>query len=103
MTTDYDVIVAGAGPAGSVAALQLAQTGRRVLLIDKAEFPRDKTCGDGLIADSIGVLTRLGLADVVSSQSYRTNRLLVIAPGGTEVPFETTFWVLPRLQLDQML
>ena len=103
MNTAPDVIVAGAGPAGSVAALQLARAGRQVLLLDRSEFPRDKTCGDGLIADSIGALTTLGLADEVVSRSYCTSRLLVVAPAGTEVRFETAFWVLPRMVLDDLL
>jgi flavin-dependent dehydrogenase len=95
-----DVIVAGAGPAGAVAALQLARSGLSVLLLDRSTFPRDKTCGDGLIADSIGALNTLGLAEEVAGRSHRTSRLLVVAPAGTEVRFETTFWVLPRLVLD---
>jgi geranylgeranyl reductase family protein len=48
MTTRYDVIVAGAGPAGSTAARNLARAGARVLLLDKAAFPRDKPCGGGV-------------------------------------------------------
>ena len=44
----FDVVVAGAGPAGSITALQLARAGARVLLVDKARFPRDKPCGGGL-------------------------------------------------------
>ena len=44
MTTDWDAIVIGAGPAGSVAARQLAIAGRRVLLLDKKRFPRRKVC-----------------------------------------------------------
>ncbi|MGH8049004.1 MAG: FAD-dependent oxidoreductase, partial [Chthoniobacterales bacterium] len=44
----YDAIIVGAGPAGSVCAATLAQAGRRVLLLDKARFPRDKVCGDCL-------------------------------------------------------
>ncbi|MEP7358211.1 MAG: FAD-dependent oxidoreductase, partial [Anaerolineales bacterium] len=43
-----EVIIVGAGPAGSALAYFLARAGRDVLLIDKADFPRDKTCGDGL-------------------------------------------------------
>jgi geranylgeranyl reductase family protein len=46
--TDYDVIVAGAGPSGSMAARQLANHGARVLLLDKQKFPRDKPCGGGV-------------------------------------------------------
>jgi geranylgeranyl reductase family protein len=48
MTRRYDAIVAGAGPAGSTAARHLARAGARVLLLDKARFPRDKPCGGGL-------------------------------------------------------
>src|ERR687888_893920 len=44
----YDVAVVGAGPAGSVTAIHLASGGARVLLVDKASFPRDKPCGGGL-------------------------------------------------------
>jgi len=46
--TTYDAIVAGAGPAGSTAARLLAQGGARVLLLDRARFPRDKPCGGGV-------------------------------------------------------
>ncbi len=46
--TSYDAIVAGAGPAGSTAARHLARSGARVLLLDKAAFPRDKPCGGGV-------------------------------------------------------
>ena len=45
---NYDVIVVGAGPAGSTAAKNLAEKGIKVLLLDKAKFPRDKPCGGGL-------------------------------------------------------
>ena len=46
MSGRFDVVVAGAGPAGSIAALVLARSGARVALVDKAAFPRDKACGD---------------------------------------------------------
>ena len=48
MTKRYDAIVLGAGPAGSTAARHLARSGARVLLLDKAKFPRDKPCGGGV-------------------------------------------------------
>ncbi|MBW8741746.1 MAG: FAD-dependent oxidoreductase, partial [Acidobacteria bacterium] len=44
----FDVAVIGAGPAGSLTAYRLARGGARVLLVDKAQFPRDKPCGGGL-------------------------------------------------------
>jgi menaquinone-9 beta-reductase len=103
MSADFDVIVAGAGPAGSVAALRLAEAGRRVLLCDRAAFPRDKTCGDGLIADSLAALRRLGVEDAVRNESCGASRLLVISPGGVEVAFQSTFLVLPRRRFDQVL
>ena len=58
-----DVLVVGAGPAGSAAAAWAAQSGYDVLLADAAVFPRDKTCGDGLTPRAIGELQRLGLED----------------------------------------
>jgi len=58
-----DVLVVGAGPAGSAAAAWAARLGLDSLLVDMAVFPRDKTCGDGLTPRAIGELTRLGLED----------------------------------------
>ncbi|MCZ6706449.1 MAG: FAD-dependent oxidoreductase, partial [Chloroflexi bacterium] len=47
--SDFDVVVVGAGPAGSTAARELAAQSARVLLIDRAVFPRDKPCGGGVL------------------------------------------------------
>jgi geranylgeranyl reductase family protein len=58
-----DLVVVGAGPAGSAAAAWAARAGRDVLVIDSATFPRDKPCGDGLTPRAIAELTRLGLGD----------------------------------------
>ena len=58
-----EVIVVGAGPAGSAAAAWAARTGREVLVVDAAEFPRDKACGDGLTPRAVEELHQLGLAD----------------------------------------
>ena len=58
-----DVLVVGAGPAGSAAAAWSARAGLDTMLVDAAVFPRDKTCGDGLTPRAIGELERLGLAD----------------------------------------
>jgi geranylgeranyl reductase family protein len=54
--SDYDVLIAGAGPAGSYAAYLLAREGVRVALLDRARFPRDKVCGGGLSAKTLALL-----------------------------------------------
>lgn len=58
-----DVLVVGAGPAGSAAAAWAARSGLDVVIADAATFPRDKTCGDGLTPRAIGELELLGLRD----------------------------------------
>jgi flavin-dependent dehydrogenase len=58
---DSDVVVVGAGPGGAAAAIVLARGGRQVTLVDRARFPRDKTCGDGLTVAALRWLERLGL------------------------------------------
>ena len=62
---EFDVIVSGAGPAGSTAAAYLAKANKKVLLLDKAKFPRDKTCGDALSGKSMSVLRELGLVQEI--------------------------------------
>jgi geranylgeranyl reductase family protein len=63
----YDVAIVGAGPAGSAAALRLLQLrpDARVLLLDAAAFPRDKTCGDGIAAHVFDLLDALGVSGLV--------------------------------------
>ena len=56
-----DVAVVGGGPAGSAAAVTMANAGRSVLLVDKASFPREKCCGDGLTTMALRLGERLGL------------------------------------------
>ncbi len=56
----WDVIVVGAGPAGSATARLLAKAGARVLLLDRARFPREKPCSEYLSPESTRVLERLG-------------------------------------------
>ncbi|WP_433827279.1 geranylgeranyl reductase family protein [Actinoplanes sp. CA-015351] len=80
----YDVAVVGAGPAGSAAALAALRSGASVLLLDRAAFPRDKTCGDGIAAEALDVLTELGVPDAAAG--FRSvERLRLVAPGGAAV------------------
>lgn len=67
MTEHWDVVVVGAGPAGSSAARIAAARGRSVLLLDAARFPRYKTCGGGLIGTSLALLPPSALAAVERS------------------------------------
>jgi menaquinone-9 beta-reductase len=86
-----DVLVVGAGPAGSATAAWLARHGLDVLLTDAAVFPRDKTCGDGLTPRAIGELERLGLGDWLRAHTVNHGlrahgfgqTLLLPWPGGT--------------------
>ena len=100
--TRTDVLVVGAGPAGSAAAAWAAQAGLDVLLADAAVFPRDKTCGDGLTPRAIGELQRLGLEDWLRAhtvnQGLRAHgfgqTLLLPWPGGT-LPAGAPPWPAP--------
>lgn len=56
-----DAVVVGAGPAGSASALKLARAGAKVLLVDRARFPREKPCGDGLTPRALAALDELGI------------------------------------------
>lgn len=80
MAQRYDVVVAGGGPAGSAAAWQAARTGAGVLVLDKAAFPRDKPCGDGLTPRAVSFLQKMGLATEVA-RFHRVNGAKVFSPG----------------------
>src|SRR5262245_56080896 len=68
-TRPVEVLVVGAGPAGAAAAIESRRLGLDVLAVDKARFPRDKTCGDGLTTGALRRLEQLGV-DVRALASY---------------------------------
>jgi geranylgeranyl reductase family protein len=81
---DFDVVVVGAGPAGSVLAALLGQRGVRTCLLDKASFPRDKVCGEYMSPEALGTLDRAGVLGKVEAAPHRKLRgILVHAYDGT--------------------
>ncbi|HZJ03383.1 MAG TPA: FAD-dependent oxidoreductase, partial [Thermoleophilia bacterium] len=66
-----EVLIVGAGPAGAAAAILLAEQGFEVTVLDRARFPRDKVCGDGLAPRSVGVLRRLGVEERLRQAGHR--------------------------------
>ena len=76
MSEIYDVVIVGAGPSGSTTAYYLAKEGFKVLLVDKFNFPRDKTCGDGLTPRALQILDEMGILDKVKQVGHRLDKLV---------------------------
>lgn len=81
---EADVVIVGAGPGGASAAYHLASLGFDVALLDKATFPRDKICGDGLTPAAVSELSLMGM----DTTGWMRNRGLRVIGGGNEVYFE---------------
>jgi geranylgeranyl reductase family protein len=77
----YDVVIVGAGPAGSMAARKLASAGVKVALVDRDAFPRDKVCGDGVSGQGLAILQRIGLGHWLE-QFLRPRSLRLKSPDG---------------------
>ena len=78
---EADVIVVGAGPAGSTTAYYLAQAGIDVLLLEKSRFPREKVCGDGLTPRGVRALIAMGVSVSEQDGWVRNKGLRVIGAG----------------------
>ncbi|WP_447009847.1 geranylgeranyl reductase family protein [Saccharothrix hoggarensis] len=102
------MVVVGAGPAGSTAAIAAlrADPSARVLMLDSADFPRDKVCGDGVAPHAMDVLAGLGVAVAeLSVGTTPVTTLRLVSPGGTQVrrSFARPAFVIPRVLLDARL
>ena len=81
-----EVGIIGAGPAGLATAVRLGQLGvNRVVLVDRLDFPRDKTCGSAISPKGCAALAELGLGEVVARESYAISGLRLVTPLGHDV------------------
>ncbi len=108
MDSHADVVVVGAGPAGSAAAAWAARAGRDVLVIDAANFPRDKACGDGLTPRAVAELERLGLGEWLDARIRHRGLRMSGFGGEVEVTwpgpsFPSTGSAVARVELDDRI
>jgi geranylgeranyl reductase family protein len=109
MSAPVDLLVVGAGPAGAAAAITATAHGLRVVVCDRARFPRDKTCGDGLTTAALRLLERLGVPAAALAAHFASVRdVVLVAPSGREValalPGDGTYaGVITRTDLDTVL
>jgi geranylgeranyl reductase family protein len=108
-----DVLIVGAGPAGIAAAITLIASGQNVLVIDKAIFPRDKCCGDGLTTGALRILEMLGFNPATVNNWQVCSDVWLRSPSGREIQLElpnikknkTSQFaaIAPRIELDNAL
>ena len=108
---EYQIAVVGAGPAGSVATICCKKNDLKVVLIDKAEFPRDKVCGDGIPLKTFNLLQKLGFNEVdLFQDGYKISQLKVYSPeyktivfGNMKADASTKSGCIPRKDFDNKL
>ena len=108
-----DVLIVGAGPAGVAAALTLVASGKDVLIVDKAMFPRDKCCGDGLTTGALRILEMLGFDPSTVPNYQICDEISLRSPSGREIQLDLPnnrdsragqfAAIAPRIELDNAL
>lgn len=109
-----DVVVAGAGPAGSTTATLLARTGVRVLIVERGTFPRSKACSEYVSPGAGATLERMGVLADVEREATRLTGMRIVSPAGRSfvgrftsdagfVPFRPWGLALPRSRFDTIL
>jgi flavin-dependent dehydrogenase len=101
----FDVVVVGGGPAGSACAIGLAQRGYAVALVERAEHPRRKVCGEYLNPGAVGALEELGVRERVLADGRPLKGIRIVPPSGGAVAldFPRAAFGMPRATLDARL
>ena len=106
---ETEILVIGGGPAGCAAAIELVRSGRNVTIIDKANFPRDKCCGDGLTTDALRILESMGLKPSTVENWNEIMNVVIHSPNGNTIELPLPHGrgqyaaIVPRIELDERL
>ena len=103
---DCDVLIVGAGPAGTAAGVTLARAGARVTIVDRATFPRPKTCGDALSNAAVALLRSIAGAEAEALPRAEVRSATAVLPSGARITRrfgDEPGWIVPRVDLDACL
>ena len=103
MEADYDLVIAGGGPAGSAAAITAARKGARVLLLEKGSFPRHKVCGEFVSPESLRLLAALLEGDQFAALPQITSARIFVDAKELAIPVSPPARSIPRYDLDSAL
>ncbi|MDA0245860.1 MAG: NAD(P)/FAD-dependent oxidoreductase [Chloroflexi bacterium] len=113
--TTYDVLVAGAGPAGAATAAYFARQGFHTLMLDRHSFPRDKICGDAVTSGAMEILVGLGMKEAILKAAaeqlfYPIDSIRLLSPKGYQLDTpvndshkEVRTYIAPRLHFDNLV